>query len=203
MRHLSGWVLGFVFAGLAAIVGTYWTAPRGNTVQVRFDAVIVLGYPAEPDGTPSPEQRERVVEAVKEVQRGRAEHLIVTGGAAHNQWVEAEVEARLAEQMGIAAEDVVVESRSTNTIENARYAWELMRARGWTSAEVVSSGSHLPRAGVIFAGYEAAGLKWRAHAAPWPNEYSWDRIAGLYGGEMAKVVRVRWFGFGKRWWLPG
>ena len=203
MRRVLRWVLGAVFAGVMAVLVTYWTAPRGNTSQQRFDAVIMLGNPANMDGTPSPEQRERVLAAVREFKLGRAGHLIVTGGAAHNRFVEAEVEARLAESMGVPAEDVVLEGRSTNTIENARYSWELMQARGWTSAEVVSSGSHLPRAGVIFAGYEGRGLKWRSHAAPWPAEYSWGKVAGLYMGEMPKVVRVRWFGFGKRWWLPG
>jgi hypothetical protein len=38
-----------------------------------------------------------------------------------------------------------------------------METHGWHSAEVVSSASHLPRAGIIFSGLP---LEWRAHAAP-------------------------------------
>ena len=74
---------------VAAIVTTYATIPRGNTEQKHFDTLIVLGSPANPDGQPSVEQRERVMEAVREFQRGRADHLIVTGGAAHNTWMRA------------------------------------------------------------------------------------------------------------------
>jgi uncharacterized SAM-binding protein YcdF (DUF218 family) len=37
-----------------------------------------------------------------------------------------------------------------------------MKARGWRSAEVVSSAYHLPRAGMIFSGLP---LEWRTHAA--------------------------------------
>jgi uncharacterized SAM-binding protein YcdF (DUF218 family) len=192
------WTLaGAIAAGLAAVGVTYDTAPRGNTSQTHFDAVIMLGFPANSDGTPSPEQRERVIEAVREVKRGRAAHLIVTGGAAHNNWVEADVEAKLAEQLGVPAEEVVEERWSRNTIENVGNVWQIMQARGWTSAEVVSSDSHLPRAALILRRFDAQGLKWQMDAAKWPKEYSFVRIGAMYWHEAFQTTKLRWFGFGR------
>lgn len=137
-------------------------APTGNTTQERFDAIIVLGAPADADGNPTPTQQARVTEAVHEYERGVAPRLILTGGEAHNRFVEAEVMARTAEAQGIPASAIVVEPKAMNTIENACYADRIMQAHGWDSAEVVSSATHLPRAGMIFS---RLPLEWRVHAA--------------------------------------
>ena len=45
-------------------------APMGNTAQDRFDVLIVLGYPADADGNPSPTELARVTEAVREYEKG-------------------------------------------------------------------------------------------------------------------------------------
>jgi uncharacterized SAM-binding protein YcdF (DUF218 family) len=186
----------------AAIVVTYVTVPRGNTEQTRFDTLIMLGSPANPDGTPSVEERERVMEAVEEFKLGRAGHIIVTGGAAHNQWTEGEIEARIAVQAGVPAEDVLVEGRSTNTIQNVFYSFQMMKVRGWTSAEVVSSGSHLPRSGLILERYEPLGLKWRVKASRWPREYGPAKVTAYYLHEAIETTKLRWFGFSSSASLP-
>ncbi len=138
-------------------------APQGNTDQTRFDAVIVLGDPADADGNPTPIELARVTEAVHEYERGAAAHLIFTGAAVKNQFVEAQVMARTAEAQGIPASAVAVEPDARDTIQNACYSVRLMKAHGWESAEVVSSAWQLKRAGLIFSRMPIA---WRAHAAP-------------------------------------
>jgi uncharacterized SAM-binding protein YcdF (DUF218 family) len=152
-------VLGLLAWGVEARA----TAPAGNCALERFDAIIVLGAPADADGNPTPAQLARVAEAVREYERGVAPRLILTGGAAHNRFVEAEVMARTAEAQGIPADAIVVEPEARDTIENACYAERIMQAHGWSSAEVVSSAAQLPRAGLIF---NRQPLEWRAHAAP-------------------------------------
>jgi vancomycin permeability regulator SanA len=129
----------------------------------------VLGNPADSDGNPTPEQLARVTEGVHEYERGVAPRLILTGGAAHNRFVEARVMARSAEAEGIPEPAIFVEPEARNTIENACYAERIMKAHGWRSAEVVSSAYHLPRAGMIF---NALPIQWRTHAAP-PLEPQW------------------------------
>ena len=138
-------------------------APTGNTAQDHFDVLIVLGSPADSDGNPSPLELARVTEAVEEYERGVAPRIIVTGGAAKNRFVEAQVMARIAEAQGIPASAVLEDPHARNTIENTCNALGIMRSHGWTSAEVISSSSHLPRAGLML---NRLPLKWRVHAAP-------------------------------------
>ena len=138
-------------------------APKSNTSRTRFDAIIVLGTPADSDGNPSPIQLARVTEAVHEYERGVAPRLILTGGAAHNQFVEADVMARTAHAQGIPQSALFVEPRAQDTIQNACYSQQIMDAHGWHSAEVVSEPAHLPRAAIIFS---HTPLEWRMHPAP-------------------------------------
>jgi uncharacterized SAM-binding protein YcdF (DUF218 family) len=168
-RHV-GWVGRSVMACVAVVLGLVaWAviardlAPKENTSQDQFDALIVLGYPADADGNPSPTELARVTEAVREYDRGVAPRLIMTGGAAHNRFVEAQVMARVAEAQGIPAGVIVEEKSAKNTIENACNSVRIMRSHGWQSAEVISSASHLPRAAMILG---QLPLNWRVHAAP-------------------------------------
>jgi uncharacterized SAM-binding protein YcdF (DUF218 family) len=139
------------------------TAPTSNTDQTRFDAIIVLGAPADADGNPTPEELARVNEGVHEYERDVAPWMIFTGGPTRNTYEEAQVMARAAEAEGIPASSIFLEPRAMDTIHNACYSVRLMKAHGWHSAEVISSGYHLPRAGIIF---NRLPVEWRAHAAP-------------------------------------
>jgi uncharacterized SAM-binding protein YcdF (DUF218 family) len=138
-------------------------APTSNTALTRFDAIIVLGYPVDEDGNPTPTQLARVTEAVHEYVRGVAPRLIVTGGPAANHFVEAEVMARTAHAQGVPDSVIFIEPEAKDTIQNACYATRIMKMHNWSSAEIVSSESHLPRAAMIFS---RLPLEWRMHAAP-------------------------------------
>ena len=139
------------------------SAPTSNTSLNRFDVIIVLGNPADRDGNPTPNQLARVTEAVHEYGRGVAPRLILTGGAAHNRFVEARVMGRVAEAQGIPESAIFEEGEAKDTIQNACYSARIMKAHGWRSAEVVSTASHLPRAAMIFS---RLPVEWRVHAAP-------------------------------------
>jgi vancomycin permeability regulator SanA len=135
----------------------------------------------------------RVTEGVHEYERGVAPRLILTGGAARNQFVEARVMARSAHAQGIPEQAIFVEPEARDTIQNACYAVRIMKAHGWRSAEVVSSASHLPRAGIIFSGLP---LAWRTHAAP-PLEpesaaYQWAAEAVEDLKTVRYLVWTRW-----------
>jgi uncharacterized SAM-binding protein YcdF (DUF218 family) len=138
-------------------------APAGNTARSRFDAIIVLGTPADSEGNPTPSQLARVTEAVHEYERGVAPRLIVTGGSTRGGFIEAQVMARTAEAEGVPASAIFQEPEALDTIHNACYSARIMKTHGWRSAEVVSAASHLPRAGLIFG---RSSLEWRTHAAP-------------------------------------
>lgn len=163
------------------------TAPGGNTDKARFDAIIVLGSPADADGNPTPEMLARVNEGVREYERDVAPRIIFTGGATRKDFVEARVMTRAAEAEGIPASAIYPEPHAMNTVENACNAERLMRAHGWQSAEVVSSAFHLARAGMIF---ERLPMEWRTHAAP-PLEPR-SESARTYNAAMETVKTARY-----------
>ncbi len=161
-------------------------APAGNTARTRFDAIIVLGSPADSDGNPTPVQLSRVTEAVREYERGVAPRLILSGGSTDHGYVEAQVMARAAEALGVPASSIFPEPEALDTIHNACNSVRIMKDHGWRSAEVVSSPSHLPRAGLIFS---REPLEWRLHAAPPLEPQSVFAHDGAEGLEILKTLR--------------
>jgi uncharacterized SAM-binding protein YcdF (DUF218 family) len=137
-------------------------APTGNTAQSRFDAIIILGAGIDSDGNPDPVLLSRLTEGVREYERGVAPRILVTGGEQHGH-IQASVMARVTQAQGVPASAIVMEPNAENTIENACFSARIMKQRGWNSAMVVTSASHLPRAGVIFSHLPIA---WRMQTAP-------------------------------------
>jgi uncharacterized SAM-binding protein YcdF (DUF218 family) len=168
-------------------------APTSNTSLTHFDAIIVLGAPADTDGNPSPIQLARITEAVHEYERGVAPRLIVSGGIDADRPMEAEVMARTAEAQGIPASAIFEEGKATDTIQNGCYSVRIMQSHGWHSAEVVSSANHLPRAGLIFS---ELPVQWRTHAAPPLEHESSLRRVRHNASETLKTLRyltwARW-----------
>jgi uncharacterized SAM-binding protein YcdF (DUF218 family) len=161
-------------------------APLGNTSATRFDALIVLGNPPDAEGNPTPVQLARVTEAVHEYERGVASHLILTGGPTRHSYVEAEVMARVAEAQGVPASSIAVEPQALDTMQNACYSVRIMKAHGWRSAEVISSISHLPRAGLIFS---RLPIDWRTHGAPSFEPEISSPVQTVAGLEVLKTLR--------------
>ncbi len=108
------------------------------------------------------------------------------------QFVEGQSMATLAETQGVPSSAIVIEDKATNTIQNIYFSNQIMQQKGWTSVEVVSSPSHLPRAALILERYS---FQWKEHASQWPLEFGWKDIGGLYAAEMTKTFVLRWYGF--------
>ncbi|MBB5055438.1 uncharacterized SAM-binding protein YcdF (DUF218 family) [Granulicella aggregans] len=195
-----------VLLASAAVAINRATIPSHNTSATHFDTLIVLGYPANPDGTPSPDERERVLEAVREYKDGVASSIIMTGGAAHNRFVEAHVMAAFAVSQGIPAASITEERQAENTIQNIFYSSEIMRSHQWHTAEVISSSAHLGRAAMILQAFPNSHLDlafdWRTHPASWPAEYSLIRRAFTYSLEASRCLQIRIFGFPRSRFLP-
>ena len=186
-----------VLLGWAAVARQL--APDSNTSLIHFDAIIVLGTPTDSDGNPTPAQLARVTEAVREYERGVAPRLILSGGPAHNHFVEADAMARSAHALGIPESAMFIESQAWDTIQNARYSVAIMRSHGWRSAEVISSQAHLPRAAMIF---ERLPIEWRTHAAP-PLEP--ENGFYLFAENTAETIKTARYLVWNRWvepWQP-
>ena len=191
-KHWS-WKRRGIFAAILAVFLVFaWAIfarlmePLSNTSLTRFDAIIVLGDPADRDGNPTPTELARVTEAVHEYERGAAPRVIFTGGAVGNRFVEAQVMAHAAEAQGIPQSAVLVEPQARDTIQNACYSIRLMNQHGWRSAEVVSNSWHLKRSALIFS---RTPIEWSMHAAPSLEPESGIQDAGWEFIETVKTVR--------------
>jgi uncharacterized SAM-binding protein YcdF (DUF218 family) len=78
--------------------------------------------------------------------------IVFTGGSGRlfGGASEADVVLRLFESFGIAPERVILESRSRNTVENARFTKELVRPQPDERWLLVTSAYHMPRAIGVF-----------------------------------------------------
>jgi uncharacterized SAM-binding protein YcdF (DUF218 family) len=184
LLSLTAIVLAVLLIGWAILARRL--APVSNTSLDHFDAILVLGYPADRDGNPAPTQLARVTEAVREYERGVAPRLIFSGSSVANRFVEARVMARTAEAQGIPASAIFVEPQARDTIQNVCYGTRILKAHGWSSVEVISSSSHLPRAGLILS---RMPLEWRLHAAPQLEPESPLDTGALTVMETLKTVR--------------
>jgi uncharacterized SAM-binding protein YcdF (DUF218 family) len=91
---------------------------------------------------------------------------------------------------------VLEETRAHDTIQNAYYSVQIMQAHGWNSAEIVSSGSHLARASLIFAHFP---IRYRTHGSK-PGAFWYECAAYLH--EMRVTDRLRLLGFKHSRYLP-
>jgi uncharacterized SAM-binding protein YcdF (DUF218 family) len=99
---------------------------------LEYDAVIVLGG-----------SQARIDTAAKAVLQGRARTLLYSGIV--GPWDARHVRASL-HAAGVADEDVVLESHSRNTRENAVESARIVQERGWRTLLLVTSASHVDRA---------------------------------------------------------
>jgi uncharacterized SAM-binding protein YcdF (DUF218 family) len=199
LRKLLTFLVALIVLMICGTAFVYRSIPATNTNLTHFDTIIVLGTPSMMDGTASPEQRERTLEGIREFRAGIAPHLIFTGGPAHNQFVEAHTMATLALAQGVPPEDIFEEGQAQNTVQNIYYSQRIMAAHGWTSAEVVSSPSHLPRTALILKHFS---MQWSTHPAPWPPEYTLWQRAAHYSVEAEYCLRLEIFGFPTTRFLP-
>lgn len=159
---------------LGVLVTPYIAFPLGRLHRPgqRYDAIIVLGNKVMPDGSPGHTMRSRVRRGVDLLKEGAAPRVVMTGGAVHNQYVEAETMAAFALSIGAPLGSLVLETEARNTRENARYTAELMRRHGWRTALVVTSTYHARRSRWNFV---QEGIEHRVEAVPVPKELGWKK----------------------------
>lgn len=125
------------------------------------DAAIVLGAAVFRD-RPSPVLRERINHAIRLYENGTVERLIFTGGVG---WGDSRSEAEVARQYalarGVPAEAILMETTSTNTIENLANAEQVGTDQGLQTYLIVSTPYHMRRAIAI-----AEDLGMEAYTSP-------------------------------------
>ena len=142
-RSRNMWLMlvgaGLVAAALSGPLLIAWDRPA------PADAIVVIGGDHKP---------ERVWWAVDLYNRGYAPVLILSGGTVvfeGDEWItEAEMMRRYARIWGAPDEAVILEARSSSTIENAQFCQEICSSHGYHSILLVTSPYHSRRAGRTF-----------------------------------------------------
>lgn len=130
--------------------------------SVSADYIIVLGAAVHGD-TPSLSLVERVSTAYDYLTAHPDCIAVVSGGQGSNENMsEAEAMYRWLTDKGIASERIILEDKSTSTLENLKFSLEKIRAHGGStdSIAVVSSEYHIYRAKLIAQslGLDADGI---------------------------------------------
>ena len=135
------------------------------------DVIIMLGGGAMPDspdvdgvGALCASPANRLLTAVR-LQRKLGVPILLSGGQVYEDTgAEAKIARRILIDLGVPEEQILVETRSVNTTQNARYSAEILRAQGLTQPILVTSAFHMKRAVLNFK-------KQGIDVVPYPADY--------------------------------
>ncbi len=121
------------------------------------DVIIMLGGGAMPDspdvdgvGALCASPANRLLTAVR-LQRKLGVPILLSGGQVYEDTgAEAKIARRILIDLGVPESKILVETRSINTTQNARYSAEILRAQGLTQPILVTSAFHMKRAVLNF-----------------------------------------------------
>jgi uncharacterized SAM-binding protein YcdF (DUF218 family) len=183
------WLAGVASAAgvLGLGVHVHRTGKRAPRFPERPLTAVVLGALVHPDGRPSDALVDRVHVGVSLLKEGRAHRLILSGGAVDSRPSEAQTMARIANSLGATDSQLVLESASRSTFENAARSAELLAASGEKEVLLVTCDFHLARASAHF---RAVGLE--VWPVPSPRSLRTRDRVRLTGKELAALLRRPW-----------
>jgi vancomycin permeability regulator SanA len=151
------------------------------------DVAIVLGSKVEADGLPSARLRARLDKTVELYRQGLFPRVIVSGGLGSEGFDEAVVMKRYLVEKGLPEASVYVDSQGMTTHLTARNAAQLMKAKGWQSALVISQYFHISRTKLALRRYGVSPVT-SAHAEFFEirDLYSTAREVFGYGGYLLR-----------------
>ena len=138
--------------------------------------LIVLGCGIKPDATPSWALANRLDAALAWYRSHPGTRLVVSGGQGSNEpEPEAVTMARYLRARGVPETDMLLETRSTSTMENFEESIGVLRRAGWTGSRLLfaTNDFHLFRARMLAArnGLEAYGIGAPTPPVIWLNVY--------------------------------
>ena len=124
----------------------------------KAEAIVILGGATRNNEPPRimpdlNDSGDRLVYGAKLYKEGAAPKILLTGGRISwygGESSEAESMATILELFGIPREDMILESRSLNTYENAVYTKEILQRAKINRVLLVTSAAHMPRSIAIF-----------------------------------------------------
>ena len=150
----------FLLVSLPAVSGRLSSlveSPRSDLSALRScDAIVLLGGGVSEgakdlsgEGALTSEAACRTADAAR-LWRIIRRPVIACGGSVYGSSAEADIAARYLADLGVTAGMIIGERRSRDTAENARFAAEIMREKGFHKAALVTSSWHMRRASAEF-----------------------------------------------------
>lgn len=139
--------------------------------EPQGDVIIMLGGGAMSDspdvdgiGALCASPANRLLTAVR-LQRKLHVPILLSGGQVYSDTgAEAKIASRILMSLGVAPEDILVETKSINTTQNARFSAEILREHGFQHPILVTSAFHMNRSVLNF---EKQGIE----VVPYPTDY--------------------------------
>ncbi|WP_059173128.1 ElyC/SanA/YdcF family protein [Bacillus sp. FJAT-27445] len=113
-------------------------------------AIVILGYALADDGTMREPLIERLKAGLAVAKQYPNSKIIVTGGVPKEGITEADAMNKWLNANGIAADRIIMENKSTDTVENALFTTAILEKEGLKDVTLVTSASHMRRALTIF-----------------------------------------------------
>lgn len=148
-------LLGLILAGLLAFGALFGAVLCGAHDHIQGDPqiMVILGCQVKPWG-PSVLLQDRLDKALDYLEDHPDLTIVVSGGQGTDEHVtEAQCMYDYLTEHGVDGEQILMEDRSRNTVENLRYTMELLADEGYdTTADmvVVSNGFHLTRVRMLW-----------------------------------------------------
>jgi uncharacterized SAM-binding protein YcdF (DUF218 family) len=200
----------FIFFTNTAILGTFlkqWETPGTRISDVKsHDVGIVLSGMAEYDnhlqrlsvrrGT------DRLWQAITLYKKGKIKKLFISGGSGYvsDRGLKESLQFKdVLVQWGIPKEDILIETKSRNTFENAvETKKELKKLPTLNSYLLITSGTHMKRAQACFAKQNIQCTPFSTDLYTAPNGgYYWDQyiIPNVSNFDVWNVLIKEWVGY--------
>ena len=119
--------------------------PKLNKKQ-QYDCAIVLGYPANDDGSISTLLKDRMDHAIDLYHKKQIKKMILSGAGVKNNFKEAHIMKEYALANEVKEKDIILEDQALNTFDNLRLSKQIVLNNNFQSIVVISNHFHLLRA---------------------------------------------------------
>jgi vancomycin permeability regulator SanA len=113
-------------------------------------AIVILGYALADDGSMREPLIERLKTGLAIAKQNPNSKIIVTGGVPKQGITEADAMSKWLIEQGIEKDRIILESKSTDTVENALFSTKKFENEGIKDVTLVTSASHMRRALTVF-----------------------------------------------------
>ena len=146
MRKLIFFLFKLFILACIIILGYIIFKEKTISPAKNFDSIIVLGAQVKEDGSLSNQLLLRLTRTLEAYMQNQC-LIVTTGSRGENEPVEEGIAMRdWLVKSGVNPNDIVAETNSKSTIENIKFANQILVARGKAKPAIVTSDYHLPRA---------------------------------------------------------